>query len=189
MNARDSSNQTRDLSVDDDGKLLVSSSASEALVANPSATFARPADTTAYASGDLVANTTVAGTVEPMTFTAAPQAAGAFSIIKARMRKSGTNVTNAAFRLHLFTAAPTVANGDNGVFLPNQAATWLGIIDFNSMLALSDGAVATGSPMVWTAISVKQAAGTDVDGLLEARGAYTPGSAESITIALEVLQD
>ena len=34
------------------------------------ATLTRPADTTAYASGDLVANSTTAGSVTPLTFNA-----------------------------------------------------------------------------------------------------------------------
>jgi hypothetical protein len=35
---------------------------------NPSASFTRPNNTTAYASGQLVANSTTAGSVAPMAF-------------------------------------------------------------------------------------------------------------------------
>ena len=36
---------------------------------NQSQSFTRPGDTTPYASGDLVANSTTAGSVVPLTFT------------------------------------------------------------------------------------------------------------------------
>lgn len=157
--------------------------------ATPSATFDRPADTAAYAIGDLVANNTVAGAVLPLEFTVARVAAGAFSIIKARLRKSGTWVTGASFKLHLFSAAPTVTYGDNGAFLPNQAVSWLGSIDFSSMQAFSDGAVGNGIPSTGSAITVKLAAGQIIYGLMESRGAGTPVSSESFTLILEALQD
>lgn len=157
----------------------------------PSATFTRPADTTAYASGDLVANSTTAGSVTPMTFTVARIAAGSFTIRKARLRKTGTSTTNAGFRLHLYTSSPTVTNGDNGAWLSTQSATYVGAIDFSSSnaLAFSDGAGINGVPLIGSDISVKLASGTSLFGLLEARAAYTPANAEQFTITLEAFQD
>jgi hypothetical protein len=164
--------------------------------ANPSATFNRPADTTPYASGDLVADTTTAVSVTPMQFTIARAAAGAASAIKARLRKTGTSITNAAFRLHLWSTAPTVASGDNGVLSATASASYLGSIDFptpatnglgNNMF--SDGACFNGTPLVGQAITAALSSGQVVYGLLEARGAYTPASGETFAVALEVLQD
>ena len=54
------------------------------------ASFTRPADTTAYASGDLVANSTTAGSVIPMTFVIRPENRGSM-IRRARIKKSGTS--------------------------------------------------------------------------------------------------
>src|SRR5689334_10112995 len=70
-------------------------------IAVAAASFTRPADTTAYASGDLVANNTSAGSVTPMTFAAARAADKGFMVRRARMKKSTTGTTGAQFRLHL----------------------------------------------------------------------------------------
>jgi hypothetical protein len=81
------------------------------------ASFTRPADTTAYASGDLVANSTTTGSVVPIELIGAARADGeALRIERVRLRKSGASLTNAAFRVHLFRKPPTVTTGDNGVF-------------------------------------------------------------------------
>jgi hypothetical protein len=66
------------------------------------ASFTRPADTTTYASGDLVANNTTAGSVVPLTFTAVTRSAGdSVRIERARINTSNALLTNASFRLHL----------------------------------------------------------------------------------------
>jgi len=162
------------------------------LIFNPTATFTRPADTTAYASGDLVANSTTAGSVVPMSFVDGESAALAmFRVVRARLSKSTTSTTNASFRLHLYQgAAPTVANGDNGAWSSTGAATgtsadWLGNIDISGMLAFSDGAVGTGSLPAGSEAFVRAKSGATIYGLLEARGAYTPGSSEVFTVVLE----
>src|SRR5436305_14342879 len=113
---------------------------------NPSASFTRPNDTTAYASGDLVANSTTAGSVAPLAFPLGNSyGVGQFRMVRARLTKSGTGVTNASFRVHLYGAQPTPANGDNGAWSTDQAANWLGNIDITSLLAFTDGATGTGS--------------------------------------------
>lgn len=158
------------------------------VTAEVSANFTRPADTTAYASGDLVANSTTAGSVTPLSFTVARVAAGSGSIRRARIKKSGTSVTNTAFRLHLFAASPTVTNGDNGALLTTHSG-WIGSIDVNAMLAFSDAAAGNGTPNSGSEVAFKLASGQVLFGLLEARGAYTPTSAEVFTITLETYQD
>ena len=154
-----------------------------------SANFTRPADTTAYASGDLVANSTTAGSVTPMQFTVARVAAGSGMIRRARLRKTGTGVTNASFRLHLYTASPTPANGDNGAWSTNQAANYLGALDVTVDKAFTDGAAGNGVPSSGSEINFALSSGQLVFGLLEARGAYAPANAEVFTLSLEVLQN
>jgi hypothetical protein len=154
-----------------------------------SATLTRPADTNVYASGDLVANSTTAGSVTPMQFSVARVAGGSGMIRRVRLRKSGTSITNASFRLHLYSASPTVTNGDNGVWLSDQAATYLGGLDVTLDRAFSDGAAGNGLPISGSEINFDLAAGLVVYGLLEARGAYTPISAEVFIASLEVLQN
>jgi hypothetical protein len=165
-------------------------SESAGLVFTPSETVTRPADVTAYASGDLVANSTVAGTVTPMSFKVARDAKRGVVVPRCRISKSGTNVTNAAFRLHLYAESSTPANGDNGAFSTNKAGKYLGYLDVASMQAFSDGAAGIGVPGQGSAMLMQPVAGSLVlYGLLEARGAYTPASAEVFTVTLEAIQD
>lgn len=154
---------------------------------NASATFTRPADTTAYASGDLVANSTTAGSVVPMTLTVARKTAGSVQVIRAKVRKTTAGLTGAVFRVHLFSSSTiTATNGDNGAFLTSASASYLGYVDVTMDEAFSDGAV--GYANYTQPPTIKLASGTDIYALLEARGAYTPGNAEQFTLTLEAIQ-
>lgn len=186
--------------VDNEGRQIVileSSTSGESgitvgRIANPSANFTRPNDTTAYAVGDLIANSTTAGSVTPMSFAnIARVAAGAASIIKARLSKTGTGITGAAFTLHLYGSSPTVTNGDNGAWLSNQAATYLGSFEFGLARAkvFSDGVSINGITETGYPVTVDLASGTTIYGLLEARGAYAPTAQEVFTVTLEVEQE
>lgn len=161
-------------------------------IATPAATFNRPADTTAYASGDLVANSTTAGSVTPLSWTAARVAAGSFMVRRARLRKSGTTVTNASFRLHLYATSPTPTNGDNGAWLTTRSG-YLGSFDLDiggaNGRVFSDGSQVSAAPTVGSEVSVSLASGQSVFGLLEARAAYTPASGETFAVELEILQN
>jgi hypothetical protein len=110
-------------------------------------------------------------------------------IRRVRLRKSGTSITNASFRLHLYSASPTVTNGDNGVWLSDQAANYLGGLDVTLDRAFSDGAAGNGLPISGSEINFDLAAGLVVYGLLEARASYSPASAEVFIASLEVLQN
>lgn len=151
----------------------------------PAVQFARPSDTTAYALGDLVANSTTAGSVMPLTLMAANQAGGGQLLRRLRLRKSGAGVTNASFRVHLYSASPTVANGDNGAWSSNGVATYLGAVDIAVDKAFTDGAAGNGAPLVGAEISFDAA--TAVYALIEARAAYTPVSGEIFTLEAETL--
>lgn len=161
-------------------------------ISTPSATFTRPADTTAYASGDLIANNVTAGSVVPLSWVASRAAAGSFMVRRARLKKSGLVNTNASFRLHLYGASPTVTNGDNGVWSSSESG-YLGSLDLDMSgttgRVFSDAAEVVGQPAVGSEISVSLGSGSTIYGLLEARGAYTPGNAEVFTVVLEVLQN
>lgn len=150
-----------------------------------SATFTRPADVTAYASGDLMANSTTAGSVTPLSFTPVRASGRGVQINRARVSKTGTGVSGAVLRVHLYEASPTVANGDNGAFSTSQAATYLGYFDVTAMTAFTDGAAGLGS--LGTGAQASTTA-TTIYALLEARGAYTPASGEVFTVTLEFMQ-
>jgi hypothetical protein len=158
--------------------------------ANPSASFTRPADTTAYADGDLVANNTTAGSVAAMSFEFLNRNQRTCCIRGARIHKSGTGVTGSTFRVHLFSASPGVANGDNGAFVPSVVSGWLGRIEVVVDEAGTAGAVgrAVATDGIHIALSGPQTNVT-LYGLLEAKGAYTPASGEVFTVTLEAEVD
>lgn len=165
--------------------------------ATPSATVTRPADTTQYASGDLIANSTTAASVTAMSFMAARTAhEGSFMIRRARLYKDDDDTTAAKFRLHLFDADPTgtaPSSGDNGAIqLTDIVDNHLGSIDFDASTSPdihTDGNMAIGVPIQGTEIIAILSSGTTIYGLLEARDTYTPASGEIFTVVLEILQD
>src|SRR3954463_10166718 len=59
--------------------------------ATPSSVLTRPADTTAYAANDLVANSTTARTVTVPSFAATPYALGTGAIRRARLLTNKTS--------------------------------------------------------------------------------------------------
>ena len=78
---------------------------------NPSASFTRPNNTSAYASGQLVANALAAGAVTPLQFSVGGNSMpGEFRLTRIRLFKSGTSSTNAVFRLHLYVELPDGAD-------------------------------------------------------------------------------
>ena len=147
------------------------------LIKKVSNSFTRPANTTAYTAGDLVANNTTAGSVVPLTFTTGR---GGIKVLGAHITKTDeTDVTAADFSLHLFGSSPTVANGDNGALSFNYSDKFADI-DFSTMVAATDvaWAVSAGLNFNWYT-----AAGT-IYGLIEADGTYGPASAEVFEVTL-----
>lgn len=146
---------------------------------------------TQYAVGDLVANSATAASVVPLSWTVADtfnttQSKAGFAIRRAKLKKTSTSVTSTAFRLHLYGTDPSassgILNGDNGAFSVNDA-TYLGWIDFPSMIAMRNGAVMVSTPAAGAEIA--HAGVTTIYGLLEARGTYTPTNGETVTVELE----
>lgn len=82
----------------------------------PSANFTRPANTAAYAAGQLVGNSTTAGSVVPLSWVVARVNAGNLYVRRATMLSTGKSITNAAFVLYLYTVSPTIASGDGAAF-------------------------------------------------------------------------
>lgn len=154
----------------------------------------RPADTAAYASGDLIAASTTAATVNasPSSLTAARIAGGTGSIRRVRLSTSKTGLAGTeVFRVHFFRNAPTVANGDNGVISSNGiTAIFMGYVDVTLDRVFTDGSKGIGIPAIGAEISFDCATGSQLlYVLLEARGAYTPASGETFTIAAELFRD
>ncbi len=153
-----------------------------------SASFTRPADTTQYASGDLVANNTTAGSVTLLSWDFGTLGAGdGIWLRRLLATKSDPDITGASFRLWLHNdSAVTFSNGDNGALaiasstLPIANVSKGQPIDFDfdfTLTGAGDVGVATwDTGLIWLPPVVY--------GFLEARGTYTPGNAEVFTIYL-----
>lgn len=160
------------------------------------ASFARPSDTTTYAAGDLVANSTTAGSVAAAELVGAVRGTGeAIRIERVRLRKSGPSMTNASFRAHLFRIAPVVSVGDNGAFNSSGALALanieghVGYVDVTMDLAAAIGARGVGAPATGSGITCEAAGAsgheTSLWVLIEARATYIPANGETFYITVE----
>lgn len=155
-------------------------------ITTASGSFTRPNDTTAYTSGDLVANSTTAGSVVSASLAVSPYKGG-FRVRRVKLHKSGTSTTNAQFRVHLFTAAPaSVANGDNGAFSSAGVASYIGSADVTIGQAFTDGAAGFAAPATGSDMAGVLTNSTTIRALVEARAAYTPVAQEVFTVTVEI---
>jgi hypothetical protein len=160
-----------------------------------SASFVRPADTTAYAVNDLVgANTAVNAANATEIQNAVGDAGDAIRIEKLRLRKTSIGLTNAQFRVHLFRGLPTFTVGDNGAFgaLTALAATDLslhvGYFDVTmdrASATVGGGAYGVGLPPAGSGNYVSPASGTSLWYAVQALAAYAPANAETFSVHLE----
>lgn len=152
----------------------------------------RPANTTAYAIGDIVG--------APIELVGVTRASGeAFRIERARVRKTSNVLTNAAFRLHLFRKPPVPNGGavaDNGVFDPGSGVLaladidgYIGTIDVAMNYAATSGARGVGAPSVGSGITCETGAvvgkETSIWVIIEPRAAYVPASGETFYVTVE----
>jgi hypothetical protein len=154
--------------------------------------FNRPANTTAYTAGDLVANSATAGSATGLVFLNAVRGDGeAIRIERVRLRKSSAVLTNASFRVYICRALPTLSVGDNGAL---NASSVLAIDDIQYVIGWFDltmdrsgtaGARGVGVPNAGSAITLSPVSGTTIIGLIEATAAYGPASGETFNATLE----
>jgi len=156
-----------------------------------SAQFNRPANTTAYASGDLVANSATAASVVGL-YWATSSVSGQGTISRVRLYKSGPSATNANFRIHFYSAEPDVTNGDNGVFAIDTARYHLGTVDCDMSSGAHSGTVGLSEVFAITGgltFDITGGAGNRERRLyafIEAQAAYTPASEETFIVELEL---
>ena len=150
------------------------------MMLQPSASFTRPSNTTAYTAGDVVSVTAGAA----MEFTS-----GGEGLVRAAVLiDSAAESTKPEFDLFLFTVKPTIA-ADNAAFAPTDAEmlNCVGVIVF---LAAD---FKTGSGNGITQADVSDMGYTAPDGILYgvlvARNAYVPVSAEVFAVRLSIIQD
>lgn len=147
----------------------------------------RPADTTAYAAGDVV------GTASSHIITFNALDPGAYDlnrgfITKAWLVDTGAPATLPSLELWLFNRAPA-AQADNAAFAVTDAellAGFIGVIPFStSYIGLASGNHVQVSD--FPAIEFELAPGdTNLYGILVVRNAYTPISGETFKAMLSV---
>ncbi len=151
-----------------------------------SATFTRPADTTAYAALDVVG---AAVTANISFADAARVNAGSGYVAKARlMTDQSTNV--ARYRLHLYHTAPTaIADNAPMTLLWVNADKRVGYIDFAACKTEGTGSSAAGSinftdhpAFVCAALS------RNLFGILETLDAFTPATGQNYHVELTLEQ-
>jgi len=151
------------------------------------ASFTRPADTTIYAAGDLLANSVTPGSVVPIAFTSSNVPC---RIQRVTMLSSNDAVANKNFTLYLFTAQPTVTNGDNGAFaLATQFSALQAVFGSTAAVNTGAGAVNVFYPLDGAATPqngwIPQLMPGTFWGLLKVNAAYTPTSGETFTLLVE----
>ncbi|MCI0391681.1 MAG: hypothetical protein MOB07_23295 [Acidobacteria bacterium] len=155
--------------------------------------YTRPADTTTYAAGDAVSNSTSAPA--QLTFDGAGRVTdGSGVILGAVLTDSGNQALKGQFELYLFSASSTPDN-DNALFTPSDSDmnNLIGVIPFNIWYVGDATAGAGGNavaPVQGLSIPFKCASGTnDIFGQVVVRNAYVPLSAEIFTFRLLIAQD
>lgn len=148
--------------------------------------FTRPANTTAYAAGDLVANNTTAGNVVPLTFPRSKlRGRTSGKITGASILKGAASVTNANFRLHLFNSTKVPTNGDNGALAVADLVGYIGSIDID-MEATPTLIVSATAYKHSAAVALAFNATGNIYGFLEALEAYTPASGETFLVTIDI---
>jgi hypothetical protein len=149
-----------------------------------SATFTRPADTNAYAAGDIVSNNTSGGAA--IRFSGAGFPSAPVRILRATLWKSTNVVTSANFSLVLYNQDPGVQN-DNAAYAETFAnrSKVVAIIPFTIMLAYgSNVAQVDFLPPSGEMDAVLGDGQSSLWGVLVATAAYTPGSADQFAVEL-----
>jgi hypothetical protein len=150
------------------------------------ATITRPSNTTGYTAGDVVGDT---GGSAIISLTSAGPTAG-FVIVQSVSLVFSDSVVPAgmgAFRLHMYSASPT-AIADNAVFnlVSGDRATYMGFIDLPTP---ADFGSSLYTQVDYPGRLMKLAtASTTLFVELETRGAYTPVSASTVEIRMNLLE-
>ena len=114
---------------------------------NLTASFTKTTSTAAYSAGQLVSSNTSTANFTPMQFAISGNSMpGQTRVTRCRIQKSSTGTSGATFRLHLYGASPLSTTIDQGTWLTDTSANYLGGLDVYSMYAFSDGAANVWGP-------------------------------------------
>jgi hypothetical protein len=166
---------------DNDGSLTVDGKAFRS-----TATITRPSNTTAYTAGDVVGDT---GGSAIISLTSAGPSGGFVLVQSVSLVFSDSVVPSGmgAFRVHLYSVSPT-AIADNEAFdlVSGDRATYMGYIDLPAPLDFGS-TIYTQTDYPGRLIKLA-AASTTLFAKIETRGAYTPVSASTVSIRVNLLE-
>lgn len=152
-----------------------------------SASYTRPADTAVYAAGDCLSNSTSAPTAGGLTFASAAKRSGLGGIIKsAVITSTAAPGTTLQGRVVFFKSAPTAVNDNAALALSDaDALLVVGSAEFALVVDFINNAQAR---LTNLDIPFVCSGSADLRALVQVLNAYTPASAEVLTIALTILQ-
>jgi hypothetical protein len=157
-------------------------------ITNPTSTLTLPATTTAYAGGNLIASSATAGSVVVPSLSIANTAGGFYG---PRLRLSINDSTSTAWggmivQVDLWTAAPTMTNGDRGAYLvATGSANYLASYSC-TLIQAGDGAYGACAPTIGTTPAIRLAGGTSVFWTAEAvTGSGVTGASKVFTLTAE----
>ncbi len=152
-----------------------------------SATFTRPADTTAYSAQDVVSSSTTAPAL--IAFAGAARDVGGSGIIQCARHLKSSTVT-ASFRLHLYRNNSVTPINDNAQFalLFANRSNRIGFIDF---VHTTGGTGSNSTNALTTFVGLPFVCDSTINslfGILTATTDYTPASGEQHFIELSIIQ-
>lgn len=150
------------------------------------AEITRPANTTAYAAGDVVAANAA---VAPIQLTGiGRQASATGEITHVSLETNNATVTNGDFAIHFFRES-FVLEADNAAWASLHAnrANYLGFITLPTLLA-KGGAAATKDDDLRIPFQCSTS-GANLFVVIEAMGAYTPASGQVFSISVGAVVD
>ena len=175
-------NQISDFKISaDSGSLTVDGKAYRSVT-----TITRPSNTTAYAAGDVVGDT---GGSAIITLTNAGPSGGFVIVQSISLVFSDSVVPSGmgAFRIHMYSDSPT-SIADNATFdlLSGDRANYMGYIDMPAPLDLGSTIY---TQTDYPGRLIKLATGsTSLFVEIETRGAYTPVSASTVSLRMNLLE-
>lgn len=153
---------------------------------NPTSTLTRPANTTAYATTQLIGSSTTAGSVVVPSFAIA-NAAGSAVIPRLRLSTNATTGWGTTLTVNLWSAAPTYTNGDGGTYaVATNGAKHLAQYSC-TLTQYGDAASGECSVSVGNFAMVTLASGTSIFWDLQTTGSATPISGQTFTLIPELL--
>lgn len=178
------------LASDDPGVVAIAANKIN-LVSSAKSSFTRPSNTTAYAIGDLIANSTTAGSVTRMSWTGATKTGSGGSGIISGVVVSKTGSVGCTIRIHFLKTDHAVTNGDNGalVLTSLDIDNYIGYMDVsfngNALTAIGSSAAEV-VEFSDKRLDYTLSSGDTIYAVMQAVSAFTPANAGVFSCALKL---